>query len=351
MLFVNHTPLPAALIPCAEGGDDMTVLAVAAVTCAIGAEHPGGLHVVREQRAVERGNERVFPGDDHFIREGVSVTASGYVYAPDGKGTRADASLEVGEEKRLVRVFGPRVWQEGVFGALSPTAPRPFDRVPMSWELAYGGAVLRKTSVVKHEGREYIAPEHPVASPYNVEGMGFYLERGDAIEKPLPQLEHPDEPIRAWDDRPKPVCFAPYPLDGGMRPLALLSGEKYDLNRMGRLTSRAAPWLVFSSIAPGTPVTLRGMRPKGQALSFVVPEAPVSLRVILGRALFRLEARLDAIDIDAEQAEARFVFRCPFRFGLVQNEQREVHLEGTEAFLKLGAAAPLDPRPKARQKV
>jgi hypothetical protein len=290
---------------------------------------------------LERGQERIEPGDDHFIREGVSVTTTGFVYAPSGKATKADAALEIGEEKRAVRAFGPRVWQEGMFGALSPTSPRPFDRIPMTWEHAYGGLLFRKTTLVKHEGRELLAPEHPVMFPQNADGMGFYLERNDALEKPLPQLENPDEPVRAWDDRPKPVCFAPYPINGGMRPLSLMVGDQVDMNRMGRLTCRAAPWLIFAAIPPGTAVTLRGMRPRGEKISFVLPSIPIRLRVLLGRALFQLTPKLDAIDIDAEAAEIRLVYRCAFRFGLVQNERREVYLEPSEFFPIPGAPAPI----------
>src|SRR5690242_15533067 len=118
MRFVNHTPLPSALVPCAEGGDDLTALVLACVTYAItpvtegktGAAQPLRLSYV--QRPLERGSARMEPGDDLFVREGVSVTASGFVYAPGDKATKADATLSVGSEVRRVRAFGPRVWRE-----------------------------------------------------------------------------------------------------------------------------------------------------------------------------------------------------------------------------------------------
>jgi hypothetical protein len=339
MRFVNHTPLPAIMIPNAEAGDDMTALVVCAATFAITplpeGKKPEGtnLALVYAQRPVERGAYKHVPADDHAIRSGVSVTATGHVYAPGGKATKADASLSVGSEQRVVRAFGPRVWREGMFGVLSPTSPLPFDRVPMSWELAYGGAVLRKTSTIKHEGQEYIVPAHPVAFPHNGDGTGFYLERGDALENPLPQLEHPDMPVRAWDDRPHPVCFAPYPLRGGMRLMALTTqDDKLDLNRMGRLTTRAAPWLVFNEVLPGTPITLRGMRPRGESLAFVVPEVPAVVRVVIGKLRTSLPLRVEAIDIDADAAEVRFVYRVAFTFALIQNDLREAHLEPSEHF-------------------
>ncbi|UQA54602.1 DUF2169 domain-containing protein [Polyangium aurulentum] len=339
---MNSTPLPSVLIPNAEAGDDMTALVVCAATFTIApvpeGKEPQGptLQLARVQRPVEMGYHKPEPADDHFVRSGVSVTASGHVHAPGGKATKADATLSVGSETRVVRAFGPRVWREGMFGVLSPTSPLPFDRVPMTWELAYGGAVSRKTTAIKHEGRELIAPEHPVAYPQNAEGTGFYFERADAVEKPLPQLEHPDMPIRAWDDRPHPVCFAPYALRGGMRPMSLMtSDEKVDFNRVGRLTARAAPWLVFNDVAPGTPIALRGMRPRGETLAFLVPEVPVSVRVILGPARFRMGLRLDTVDIDADAALVRFVYRVAFTYALIQHEIRETYLEPTNAFPKL----------------
>ncbi len=349
MRFVNHTPLPSALVPCAEGDDDLTALVLVCATFTITPVPEGKtgdvlpLRLSYVQRPLERGSARLEPGDDLFVREGASVTASGFVYAPGEKATKADAMIAIGSETRRVRAFGPRVWREGAFGGLSPTAPLPFDRVPMAWEAAYGGTLLRKTSFVERDGRSCLVPEFTTAFPYNADGIGFYLERHEAMEKPLPQLEHPDLPVKNWDDKPQPVCFAPYPMNGGMRTMVLSEGDKVNLNRMGKLTCRAAPWLIFTAIDPGTNIVLTGMRPKGETLAFVVPEVPIQVRAILGRALFRLKPRLDALEIDAEKAQVRLVYRCPFKFGLVQHERREVFVEPNEHFPEV----PQSPRTQA----
>ncbi len=349
MRFVNHTPLPSALVPCAEGDDDLTALVLACATFTITPVpegKTGGLQPLRlsfVQQPLERGSARLEPGDDLFVREGASVTASGFVYAPGEKATKADAMISIGSETRRVRAFGPRVWREGVFGGLSPTAPLPFDRVPMAWEAAYGGTLVRKTSFIERDGRSCLVPEFTTAYPYNADGLGFYLERHEAMEKPLPQLEHPDLPIKSWDDKPQPVCFAPYPMNGGMRTMVLSEGDKMNLNRMGKLTCRAAPWLIFNAIEPGTNIVLTGMRPKGETLAFVVPEVPIQVRAILGRALFRMKPRIDALEIDAEAARVRLVYRCSFKFGLVQHERREVFVEPNEHFPEV----PKPPRTQA----
>lgn len=338
MRFVNHTPLPSALVPCAEGGDDLTALVLACITYSItpvaqGQTSAGStLKLAYMQRPLERGTARIEPGDDIFVREGVSVTASGFVYPAAEKSPKAEASLSVGSEVRRVRAYGPRVWREGMFGSLSPTSPLSCDRVAMTWENAYGGTLVRKTSFVERDGRMCLVPEYTTAYPHNADGVGFYLERTDALEKPLPQLEHPDMPIKSWDDKPHPVCFAPYPMNGGMRTMVLNEGDKVNLNRMGKLTCRAAPWLIFSMIEPGTNIVLTGMRPKGATLGFVVPETPIQVRALLGRALFRMKPRLDTVEIDAEAAQVRMVYRCSFKFGLVQHERREVFVEPTEHF-------------------
>jgi hypothetical protein len=344
MRFANHTPLPAALVPNAEDGDDMTALVICAVTFAIiptpeGKEADGStLQLTRAQRPLHTGPGLEIPGDDHFLREGVSVTASGHVHAPGGKATKADAILKVGNEKRVVRAFGPRVFREGVLGALTATAPLPFDRVPMTWDNTYGGVVMRKTTTVKRDGQETIVPEHPVFYPYNSDGKGFYLERADALEQPLPPLENPDQLIRDWDDQPLPVCFAPYPVHGAMRVLAMKTeDDQIDVTLFPRTTGRAAPWLVFPRLDPGTPIVLRGMRPRGETLAFNVPPPPVRVRVVLGGLQVRLDMLLDSIDIDADAAEVRFVHRTSFRFTLFQEELREAHLEPTEHFPKLHA--------------
>jgi len=76
---------------------------------------------------------------------------------------------------RAVAAIGDRSWRSG-----APSAPEPFERLPLRWELAFGG------------------PKHGT----NPVGVGLDGKR-------LPNLEDPDQLICGERDRPSPACFAP----------------------------------------------------------------------------------------------------------------------------------------------
>jgi hypothetical protein len=74
------------------------------------------------------------------------------------------------------------------------------------------------------------------------------------------------------------------------------------------------------------------MRPNGEALSFAIPEALVSVAMLVGDRGSLLKLKLDAIDIDAEAAEVRVVHRALFQYDLIQYEKRKIVVETNEAF-------------------
>jgi Uncharacterized protein conserved in bacteria (DUF2169) len=330
MRFENNTPLPAALIPNAEARDRMSAVVIAAITYRIGER---GLDLVPVQRPLALSSGPI-PNDRMLLKEGVSVCATGFVYAPGGQARRAQAALTVGDREMKVTVFGTRVWQKGFLaGDLVPSTPLPFERVAMTWKNAFGGTVLVPSSLQKIDGEEAIMPEHPEGYPYNFDGTGFYPTAEHAHHKPLPLIEHPDQPIKRWDDRPEPVCFAPYPVYGGLRAgFVLRDNQTIDTSKAGLLASRAAPRGTFGEIVEGTRIALEGMRPRGALLAFTVPAPPVRFDVAAGERAESIVPLLDAVDIDAEAAEVRFLYRAKVAYDLVQFEDRRLSVEPSSRF-------------------
>jgi len=70
-------------------------------------------------------------------------------------------------------------------------------------------------------------------------------------------------------------------------------------------------------------------------LSFSVLPNPCTVDVEVGDKLHRVTMLLDAIDIDAEAEQVRFVFRRLFRYGLVQHELRSARFSPTDALREL----------------
>ena len=324
MLLINRTPLHVATVPNADDDDGIVALLLVAATFDVGKDQ---LRFSEEQRPLLLVPEPPVVGDGFLTKAGASVCATGNVYAANGSAVRADATLLVGDELRTVAAIGPRTWRELTGGHLSPTHPAPFERVAMSWENAYGGAVLQPTRLLKVPGgEEAIVPEHPEAFGENSDGKGFYTEPAAAIDSPLPELEDPAHLVEKWDDRPDPVCFAPYPMYGALRARFIVDKEVVDLTRHPHVLGRAAPFTTFEKLPAGTRIALTGMRPGGEALSFEVPPPPVTADVKVGPRHRRLDLYVDAIDIDAEAAQVRIVYRALFSYPLVRYEQRTVHV-------------------------
>ncbi len=322
----NLTPLPAAALRSGHG-DEMLVLLVACATYEI---DDGKLELSRQQMPLRLAPDPAYANDAQFLRQGVSVCVEGFVYAPDGEATLAHAELCLGEHRQRIAAFGPRTWRKTARGKLEPSAPRPFQRVAMSWELAFGGTVHRPNQVLEHKGEQLLVPEHDEGFVLNLPGTGFYLDEAMAVDEPLPQLEDPDSLIGAVDDRPEPVCFAPYPLSGGMRAASLLEDGVVQVERAPRVLGRACPRGTFAEVPVGTSVAVSGMRPAGERLSFAVPEPPVVFDVRVGEVRRRLCPELEAADIDTEQCRVRLVYRRAFRYPIVRFERRRVRVEPAE---------------------
>lgn len=192
----------------------------------------------------------------------------------------------------------------------------------MEWRHAFGGTVMRPWSCHRIDGDDVLLPGAPSHFPDNPHGTGFYLE--ECEEGPLPLLENPDDRLRAFDHWPKPRCFAPYPLEGARRAELIVEGERIRRSEIGRLSTRAAPELTFDSLEAGTPIVLGGMRPKGEPLAFSLPAPPFVGRLTVGPDEATVTPHLDAVDIDAEAAQVRLVYRAPFAYDLVRRERREL---------------------------
>lgn len=333
MLLINRTPLYAALVPNADDDDGIVALFLAALTVDIGEDR---LRFSDEQRPLMLVPQPPAIGDYHLTKAGASVCATGHVYAANGSAHAAEARLFVGDRSFGVAAFGRRVWREAADGVLVASAPAPFDRIAMTWENAFGGAVLAPTRLQKLPGgEEAIVPEHPEAFADNTDGTGFYTEPAGALGEPLPPLEDPDHLITKWDDRPDPVCFAPYPMHGGLRARAVIEDGVVDFSRHAHVLSRAAPRTTFPEVPPGTRIGLTGMRPGGEVLSFEVPPPPVTADATVGDRHRQLTLYVDAIDIDAEARVARIVYRALFSYPLVRYEKRNLYVRPSPDLEKL----------------
>lgn len=132
-----------------------------------------------------------YPDDWAEERPGTSVLLVGTAY-PQGDVNHQDVSLKVTQGRRqiakLVRVYGPRIWQ----GSRLSVTPGPASRLaptPIVYELAYGGADLSD-------------PGSPLVEERNPVGLGVARSRASLIGLPAPRIEDLAAPIGSAHQAP-----------------------------------------------------------------------------------------------------------------------------------------------------
>lgn len=202
----NQTPFTASLsvFPDARGVE--TAYAVVKATFVLGAAEPALAEPQLPLLAAD-----VFWGDPQhsslraagefaLLKPATDVLLVGRAVA-QAPGTRvADVSLRVGPVHKTVRVFGERHW-EGSGSGMKPSPPQPFERVPLVWELAFGGIAPEVA------GQDPAQREH---DPRNPVGRGIAGDQWSKLKgQPVPSLEDPAALIRTAADWPPPACFGP----------------------------------------------------------------------------------------------------------------------------------------------
>ena len=125
------------------------------------------------------------------------VLLIGSAHAPAGTAvSRMRVRLRVDTIDKSIDVVGDRVWQAGLLG-VGMSAPRPFERMFLSYDRAYGGM-----DPACDQQRSYAA--NPV-------GRGWHRHLKDAQldGRPLPNLEEPGRAVRTPRDDATPTALGP----------------------------------------------------------------------------------------------------------------------------------------------
>ncbi len=232
------------------------------------------------------------------------VLLAGHARPERGKADEMMVSVEIGAWKKSARVVGDRVWRSSV-GGLSPSAPKPFDRMPLVYERAFGGT---DRSVNPNE-----------SDPRNPVGAGLVAIEGAA----LPNLEDPSSPITSPGDRPAPMSFGPVaPSWMPRRSFAGTFDDRHREERAPRLPLdfqrrfwNAAPvdQQIEGFLKGGERVVISGVSEHG-ALRFTLPKQSIAMRVRMrGRGATQIRATFDTLAIDADEGTLTATYRAALR--------------------------------------
>jgi hypothetical protein len=324
----NTTPFEAAimLLPDLEGVN--TVFAVVKATLDVGealtvAEKPVPVVLTDKHHGEPATSSIRVPSDVCLGKPATDVLLLGSAWAPNGRPAwQADVSLSAGPVSKTVRVFGDRVWESGAAGTTMAWVT-PFERMPLIWERAYGGADQ--------------TDKGPTADPRNPVGAGFRVRGGakPLAGSPLPNLEDPAALISSPSDAPAPAAFAP--VAAHWEPRKSYAGT-YD----AAWQQHRAPYLPadfdprFFQLAPlgltvpghlrgGEVIDVRGATPNGW-LRVALPTWSVQVTFRLPGGPQERPAVLDTVIVEPEVPRVVLVWRAALRCDKKALKVDEVHV-------------------------
>jgi hypothetical protein len=276
----------------------------------------GRLALSEEQRPVNLGGEHWGPPERSSYKyepqiafaakPATDVVLIGHAVAPRGVARELDVSLRIGRLQKAVRVLGDRIWVRRLGGAVSPTSPEPFERMPLRYERAFGGWDRSAADPAEHR----CEPRNPV-------GQGF--RRGSFAEGvALPNLEDPRRPVRSFGDAPPPAGFGF--VSPGWEPRSALAGtydDEWTRSRMPALPAdfdrrffNASSAELCGPLNGDEPVAVHGTTSDGD-LSFRLPQVPSPVcTVALSRQEDRqVNTKLDTVVIDTDERVLLLLWR------------------------------------------
>lgn len=263
--------------------------------------------------------------DITLLKPSTDVLLLGRAVAPAGPVQSMEVALRVGTLSRRLRVFGERVWQREGEG-WRPSAPKPFERLPLRWELAFGG-----------QSRAH--PDHPPeAELRNPVGRGFVASWDtDPAGLPLPCIEDPEALLRHPHERPEPAGVAPV-------AAAWLGRARHAGTYDAAWQKSRAPYLPldfdprFFQVAPpaliapqrlvgGEAVELDGVTGGGR-VGFTLPRPDLHLAFDFAGRHIAAEPLLDTVLIEPDMARLQMVWRAELVVDKHLLKLRALHVSG-----------------------
>jgi hypothetical protein len=201
--LLNHTPFAASSFATFDKHAHQFEVVIISATFEARPGRP--VHLAGEQAPVREVDEYWGePGVSSVRYEGeialgkpfVDILVNGRALAPAGrKVERMMVGVSVGGLRKELHITGDRYWRPGPLGKV-PSAPKPFESIPIVYERAFGGTDTRAPDASQH-----------FADPRNPLGVGFKgaPAQNAQIETQLPNVEYPSQLVRSAEDRPEPA--------------------------------------------------------------------------------------------------------------------------------------------------
>jgi hypothetical protein len=314
---VNHTPLTAALtvFPDPQGVECAYANVKATFDFSSGAPVLAATQAAFLATDVYWGEPATSSlraaADLMLLKPATDVIVLGRAISQRGPTQAMDVRVKVGPVQRKLRVFGNRQWLGNGRRDFSISEPETFERMPLRWELAYGGvgALL--------DGR---AQESESRNPL---GRGFVASHDESFAgQSLPNIEDPAMLMASPYDRPAPAGFAP--VAPAWRTRSQYAGtydEAWQKQRAPHLP-RDFDARFFNVAAPGmvAPGYLRGGEEvgivgctAGAPLQFRLPDLDLQLEWFFDGKAIAAQPVLDTVLFETDLGRLQMVWRAVLR--------------------------------------
>lgn len=261
-----------------------------------------------------------FPSDNYPVHRGCELLILGSARCRQPV-RRTRASFVVGAFNRSIDVVGDRRWVRSAAGALVPSEPEPFSAMSLDWTRAYGG------SCEVHG--------EPSAHRLNPVGKGLCYDAETCEGTPLPNLEDPDEPIRAWSDTPTPAAWGPVPCSTPWQMRERLSGWRTAPSdeEFAALAKSVTP---SASVPRNTATAVRGdedvvIELGDDRWAFALPGWSLKVDVRVGDDRSRQRTSASGLWFLADTQLLVVTFRSRWRYALRPRETRSATLHARAA--------------------
>jgi hypothetical protein len=316
MDFVNHTNFPTLLFKSASGDDMMAASLGVRVTFDVksgdAVVSPNQDFILSNQPWV---SEEFGPmeNDNLFCRRGVDIMVFGKAHAPNDL-LVAKMDVRVRFENKILSslaVFGDRVWEKSTFG-LGSSTPKLFKEMPLTLFNAFGGEA------------EWDGLKFPYSN--NPHGKGFYWEKENAVNQPLPNVEDPENLISKWDQRPDPASFGACPLSELKMRDSIKFDEKGQITEINpRFYNAAFPKMIVLEAKSGQRISIEGMTKNGLFV-VAVPRFSLKLKLAFGEKLNERPLYIDQIVLFPEKQQIAVTYRFHFYYKIRPMEKRVIEL-------------------------
>ena len=328
----NRTPYCVAVVPGLDrdGRDFATIVIKATFSLGSPPDLRKPLPLADEQVPLVWADEFYGEPDKTSIKHetdvgpakgGTDVVLVGHAYASKRQVGQVDVTVEAGNLAKTVHVFGDRLWMRGRDVARVPPSPAPFERIPLVYERAFGGADTSHEDESKHGWEK----RNPVGTGFTIAGRGDHFKN-----LALPNLEDPKHLIRSAIDKPPPATFGF--VARHWEPRKSFTGtydEAWQKDRCPLLPldfderhfRSAHPDLCAPGhFRGGEPVLIRNATPNGE-VRFKVPGLRFEIKTSVKAEVGTLEPSLDTVLIEPDEKSVvvswKATLACPRKFLLI----------------------------------